>query len=505
MRGSSPPCIKIRNMPPPGVLLASQDAIGWTCPFKASWSDIVRFSKMGPNPGIEPFAAGELKLIAQKMAERTKSGDSLDPSYFNVLSAKSIDSNNNVTYVEGKSKRLLTFLRRLPPEEWQKFWDEFQARGFLTPVGQMSAETKFDIVMRRAEGMLPAQIANAYAQLLNPAALAMVIGVFVALAVSPAKIVPLIRNAFLGFGFASQFFGYVDDFSSFVVNCRCASTDEQLDKSAKALASLLASIARDISMAALMEFLSALKQGRSAWKDAANKGEARAPKPVAPTEFEKATGMWGWHLEGWMKWAKNNKALVVLRAGNPESLPYHFDELVNGKVVDVKWKTAKAGPHTGLVVVPENAKLPDIQKLQKLGYKFKPPAAPNGVPQPGSLLIGPDGRAFCGDVDKMGIYKVDAKGHATPHPDWAAYNDNPALRQKLQSEVYKGGPEMDQHGGQDFFQVGVDGSGKPIMGRQPEPGEKFTIVDPQGSVFVVNLSQLKALYHQYGIPWPYNV
>jgi hypothetical protein len=206
-----------------------------------------------------------------------------------------------------------------------------------------------------------------------------------------------------------------------------------------------------------------------------------------------------------MKWAKNNRALVVLRAGNPESLPYHFDELVNGKVVDVKWKTAKTGPHTGLVVVPENAKLPDIDKLKKLGYKFKPPPGTDGVPKSGSLLIGPDGRAFCGDVDKMGIYKVDAKDHAAPHPDWAAYNDNPALRQRLQSEVYKGGPEMDAHGGQDFFQVGVDANGKPIMGRQPEPTEKFTVVDPDGTVFVVNVEQLKVLYKRYGITWPYNI
>jgi hypothetical protein len=492
-------------MPSPGVILASQDAIGWTCPFKASWPEIVKFAKMVPHPGIDSFAAAELKGIAQKMADRGKSGDSLDPSYFNVLSGKSIDSNNNVTYVEAKSRRLLTFLRRLPPEEWQKFWDEFQSRGFMTPVGQMSAETKFDTVVRRAAGMVPAAIATAYAQLLNPAALVVVVGVFVALAASPAKIVPMIRNAFLGFGFASQFFGYADDFATFVINCQCATSDADLDKSAKALASLLASIARDISIAALMEFLSALKQGRSAWKDAAGKGEAKAPKPVTPTDFEKQTGMWGWHLEGWMKWAKNNKALVVLRAGNPESLPYHFDELISGKVVDVKWKTAKTGPHTGLVVVPENVKLPDIDKLKKLGYKFKPPPESGGVPKAGSLLIGPDGRAFCGDVDKMGIYIVDAKGHATAHPDWAAYNDNPALRQRLQSEVYKGGPEMDHHGGQDFFQVGVDPSGKPIMGRQPEPTEKFTVVDPDGTVFVVNLTQLKALYHQYGIRWPYNV
>jgi hypothetical protein len=43
------------------------------------------------------------------------------------------------------------------------------------------------------------------------------------------------------------------------------------------------------------------------------------------------------------------------------------------------------------------------------------------------------------------------------------------------------------------------------MGRQPEPTEKFTVVDPDGTVFVVNLTQLKALYHQYGIRWPYNV
>jgi len=209
-----------------------------------------------------------------------------------------------------------------------------------------------------------------------------------------------------------------------------------------------------------------------------------------------------------VNWARRTRSLVILRACNPRGLPHHFDELVTGKNVQVKWKTAQSGPNAGLVVVPSASGVArlkvveEILKLRKLGYKFKPPRGASDMPESGDLLIGPDGRAFCADVDKMGIYIVDG-GRARPHPEWAEYDDNPALRERLQRQVYGGGPRMDQHGCQDFWQVGVDAQGRPVMGRRPESRERFLVVEPDGQAFVCNLQQLRHLYAQYQIRWPY--
>ena len=516
-RGNQPPCLRIRNMPMPGVILASEDAIGYTCPFKASWSDIVSYTKMIPNPGIEAgWAQKGLEFIKARLASGATT-----PAQCNVLVGQSIDQNNNVTYVEDRSKRLLTFLRRLNGSDWQKFWDEFQAHGFLTPVGQMGNDQKFAIVLQRAQSRIPSALAKAYADLVNPAAITIVVGVFIAMAVSPAKIVPMIKNAFMGIGLGVQFFSYADDFAKFLVGVTTATQDsgennpQSLDYAAAALARLLASIARDLSIAALTEFIAALRKGASAWRGAAQDAQAGEHSEGAAAKVAscaKDAGMQRWHVEGWIKWAKKNGSLVVLRVCNKDSLPRHFDELVTGKVCAVKWKTAKAGRWAGLVVVPEFGKgmsrlkiVEEIVKLKKDGYKFLPPPGADGIPETGALVLGPDGRAFCSDVDKMGIYVVH-NGKATPHPQWAAYNDNPQLNARLQNEVYGGGPQMDQHGGQDFFEVGVDpATGKPIMGRDPTPDEKFLIVEPDGSLLILNVQQLKHFYKSYGIAWNYRI
>ena len=531
-RSRRPPCIDIRMKPAPGLILIAADAIGWTCPFKASWAELVQYAKMIPHPGITSYAEAQLKVIQQQIDKQTQKPPRADMCY--VLEGAKIDNNNNLTYVmPDGTRRLMTFLRRLPEHEWWNFWNEFQGGGFLTPVSNMSTEEKFGVAVDRAYNKLPGQYKAACKELINPMFAGMIIGVFVLMAATPAKMVVFVRNALLGLGLSAQLFGYTDDLAKFVVGASTASSYDDLDKSATALAHLLGTIGRDISLAVLIDFIAALKKGAGAWSHAARKAEDAggaakveshpAAKPAEGAgagaadasahmidSVSREAGMQRWHVKGWIKWAKQNRTLVVLRTCNKAGLPRHFDELVTGKVVDVKWKSAKGGPHDGLVVVPEaqgmhHQKLvEEILKLKKKGYRFMPPGK-DGIPEAGALLIGPDGRAFCSDVDKMGIYVVDHAGKAKPHPDWAAYNDNPANRERLQREVYGGGPGMDQHGGQDFFTVGVDGSGHPVMGRQPELNETFLVVDPHGTPQVVNLSQLKLIYQQYGIRWPYKV
>ena len=42
-----------------------------------------------------------------------------------------------------------------------------------------------------------------------------------------------------------------------------------------------------------------------------------------------------------------------------------------------------------------------------------------------------------------------------------------------------------------------------VQGRRPQEGEKYTVAEPNGDVSVLGLGQLKQLFTQYGIPWPY--
>ena len=514
-RGNKPPCLKIRMMSKPGVLLASEeaDALGTTCAFRASWDEIVRFSQHIPHEGIEPGqTTTELRKIAEKIASyKQRHGGAMPaPVDCNVLVGASSNQNNNVSYILAESRRRMTFLRRLPNDaEFFQWWKDFQNAGLVVPIAQFSPQDKFGLAIEYAfrPGVMTAEVRKAWLELVNPVALSLVIGVFVALSLSPAKVAVVIKNCLMGFGLATQLFAYADNLAKFVVSASSADSPEDIEKAGKALAALLAAIFRDASLAVIAEFIVTLKKGAAAWKDAAKKGEIAAAESGTAASVAGKAGMHPWHVRGWIAWAKQTRSLVVLRTCNSKGLPRHFDELVTGKTVDVKWKTAPSGPNQGLVVVPPASGMhrlkvvEEIQKLKKLGYKFQP-KRPDGMPQSGDLLIGPDGRAFCSDVDKMGIYLVDGAG-ARPHPQWAEYNDNPALRQRLQQQVYGGGPAMDQHGCQDFFQVGVDASGKPIMGRQPGAAETFLVVEPNGESRLLNLPELRALYSKYGIHWPY--
>ena len=515
-RGGKPPCLTIRMMPRPGVLLASEEAeaLGADCSFRASWEEIVRYSQNVPHEGIEPGqTTTELKNIAAKTAEYKKrnNGQTPPPEFCNVLVGAPTSHNNNVSYIMPQTRRRMTFLRRMTTDaEFNQWWAEFQNAGLVTPVGQFSTNDRISLAVEFAfrPGVMGEEVRKAWMELMNPLVLPIVVGVFVLLALTPAKAVVIVKNCLMGLGLATQTFGYAQHLAEFVVYAAGAQSRDDIDKAGRSLAKLLAAIFRDGSLALVAEFMAAFKRGAASWKEAAAKGEAAAAQGATAATVAGQAGMQVWHVRGWIAWAARTRSLVVLRACNPKGLPRHFDELVTGKCVDVKWRTAASGPNQGLVVVPHANGMhrlkvvEEIQKLKKLGYTFKPNRK-GGMPEAGDMLIGPDGRAFCADVDKMGIYLVDG-GRARPHPEWLEYNDNPSLRERLQRLIYGGGPRMDQHGCQDFWQVGVTADGKPIMGRLPSPGEKFLVVEPNGQSSILDVPQLRDLYSKYKIVWPYN-
>lgn len=274
---------------------------------------------------------------------------------------------------------------------------------------------------------------------------------------------------------------------------------------------------------------------RDRWKQAGNAAEAKAtykvshpeprthrkpvktqeaPPKVEPNAAEVEAGMWRWHLDGWKRFAKEHRTLAVVRAGNPKSLPHHFDVMVDGKPMLVKWKTAKGGPYDGLVVVPDRkgyGALDDalsfretVLKLKKAGYKFKPPPkTANGLPEPGALVINENGQALCGDVDAMGVYPLGPSGKFTASSA-DSFNNNAGLRNHLNEKVYGvNSPTMAQHPGQDFFYA-VDPNGKRIMGLQPGANEKFVVFTPDGKHQVVDLTGLEKIYREHNIPWKYD-
>jgi len=116
-RSVHPPCINIRLQPPPGVILVAQEAIGWTCPFKASWEDVLGYiekikdDQKSPPVGINQLAFDQLKIIKEKISFLQKARRHMpEPSYLNFLTGAKTNENNNTTYVlPDASRRLMVF------------------------------------------------------------------------------------------------------------------------------------------------------------------------------------------------------------------------------------------------------------------------------------------------------------------------------------------------------------------------------------------------------------
>jgi hypothetical protein len=158
----------------------------------------------------------------------------------------------------------------------------------------------------------------------------------------------------------------------------------------------------------------------------------------------------------------------MVRGSNPKSQKYRHDPETVAKPVTEKRHTAKDGPHEGLVVDEHG--------------------------QPVQI----DGKKVHGDYDMQGVYQKQPDGsHKQIDTNEPGYAD------KMNEDVTPDKP-MFQHGANDdYTKKGPDGS--KVMGRQPDPGEKYFIAEPDGTTKVAeNTAQLSNYYQQQGIPWPYN-
>lgn len=202
-----------------------------------------------------------------------------------------------------------------------------------------------------------------------------------------------------------------------------------------------------------------------------------APKRSAEQAAEEC-GMNPDHVRNLSERTADNGEMSVIRASNPESLKHQANDDMVAKPVTEKRKTAKDGEHAGKVVDSEG-------KPVKI-----------------------DGKEVHGDYDMQGVYKKNEDGtfdkvDTDPTPFVNGMND----------DVTPDKP-MFQHGANDnYYKRDADGNimrddaGNPIMGRNPEPDERFLVSDPDGNLRVVDGTEnLKKFYDEHpGMDWPYTV
>lgn len=203
------------------------------------------------------------------------------------------------------------------------------------------------------------------------------------------------------------------------------------------------------------------------------------------------------HVKNLQERAARRGERIIVRGSNPESLkwqkqPYNGKKCVS-KPVTVKHKTAKDGPHAGLVtkdanVDPKTGKTPDPPP----GYKWDE----NGV-----MVKEPHGNAVHGDYDLQHVSEGSGKPVDTNDPDF---------RRDLNKEVC---PEHHQfnHGANDDYRpvkdadgnvTDISGGDKP--GRNPDPDESYLVVEPNGTAKQIDgTDNLQKYYEDNGMDWPY--
>lgn len=257
----------------------------------------------------------------------------------------------------------------------------------------------------------------------------------------------------------------------------------------------------DVDVLGLHSLVSRIVKGVS---DLGAKAEAAWKRFVEAPKAAKAAGMPTKDVRNLQKFCRDNNTIAVMRHSNPDSVPHQMapDALPKPHAV-YDLKTAKSGPNKGLVTNGQGGFDPNTNKfsdpkaqknweeLEASGHKFDD----QGV------LRDKYGNAYHGDYDMQGVYKVDKDGKPVTdpnHPDHIDTND-PNFHDKMNDKVTPG-REMIQHGANDQF---IDpNTGMP--GRNPNPNEKFLVVDQHGNTQTINSTkELEQYYNKNDIPWPY--
>ena len=226
------------------------------------------------------------------------------------------------------------------------------------------------------------------------------------------------------------------------------------------------------------------------------------------------------HAELLREFCRRDRALLVIRDTNVESLKFHDEKDYVSKGKDVKLKTAKPGQaNAGQVVRPSGPEASwaphereNWEKLKGKGYSF----------DKDNLLRDPEGKAIHGDYDIQGAYHVNDDGYYDQIIIAGKFLD------RLNQEVCPERP-MFRHGANDEgegfktdaqgrplatdpgegnvmdYVTMPDGTMQPIMWRKTGDDERFLVFHPTGATTVLqNAEELKQLYEARGLSWLYS-
>ena len=242
---------------------------------------------------------------------------------------------------------------------------------------------------------------------------------------------------------------------------------------------------------------------------------------IEPDPNEVASvGMNPRHAERLREFCRRDRALIVIRDTNVESLKFHDQKDYVSKGKDVKLKTAKPGQANAGQVVrpsgPESSWAPhereNWQKLQQKGYSF----------DKDNLLRDPEGKGIHGDYDIQGAYRYNHDGYYDQIIVAGKFID------RLNEEVCPERP-MFRHGANDEgegfktdaqgrelptdpgegnvmdYMTMPDGTMQPIMWRKTADDERFLVFHPTGATSVLgSAEELKQLYEARGLSWLYS-
>ncbi len=166
-------------------------------------------------------------------------------------------------------------------------------------------------------------------------------------------------------------------------------------------------------------------------------------------------------------------------APNPNSRQYHGDTEGHApKPVSCKLKTD-----------------PEDGRVMNRGANAGEEAPPGFRWDNEGYLVNDRNQRVYGDHDLQGAYRQTSDPNA---PYERAGSNYPRYRNRLNEDVGQP-PPMFQHGANDDYR-----KRNGTAGRNPGADERFTVVEPNGTVKRINsTAELEQYYRQNGIPWPY--
>jgi hypothetical protein len=194
------------------------------------------------------------------------------------------------------------------------------------------------------------------------------------------------------------------------------------------------------------------------------------------------------HLHKLREFASEFQLVIILREGNPNSLPYIMNGVAQPKPSEIKLKSRAAGELAGLVTLPQppiKEAMDAVRYAVGRGYFF----------DERGILTSPDLKMVVSDYDLQGVYGLTKSGESVLVDSQA-----PSFQNLLNNQI---GLRMFTHGANDNYRV-VGNDGRSYPGRYPQPTERFIAVSKKSIEFIDSPNELEDYYRDQGFVWPYD-